>query len=217
MSGAEPMVISGAILAQRLFDVAYEIDLATAEASWARNTNTASSRGRLTATPAKAMAFGVPPVQLALDPVSLDLPDGRLEATVTARLFDFGVVSITLRVPVANQRWGRFTALIRAVDTYPGLSDEGPVWSDLLARIRRGIGGALVKPRATVQQDYLVGVVQAFDEPLSAEALLQRVDLVPFLSGEQRPLSDGARRDLLQHRYSYYTDDLVVVTWNRAH
>ena len=44
----------------------------------------------------------------------------------------------------------------------------------------------------------------------------QRVDLVPLLSGEQRPLSDGARQDLLRQRFSYYTDDLAVLTWDRA-
>jgi len=29
-------------------------------------------------------------------------------------------------------------------------------------------------------------------------------------------LSDGARQDLLRQRFSYYTDDLVVLTWDRA-
>ena len=58
--------------------------------------------------------------------------------------------------------------------------------------------------------------MQSFDQPLSAAALLQRVDLVPLLSGEHRALSDGARQDLLRQRFSYYTDDLVVLTWDRA-
>lgn len=53
-------------------------------------------------------------------------------------------------------------------------------------------------------------------EPLSAEALQERVDLVPLLSGERRALSEGARRDLLRKRFSYYQDDLVVLTWDRA-
>ena len=36
------------------------------------------------------------------------------------------------------------------------------------------------------------------------------------MSGEDRPLSEGARRELLRQRFSYYTDDLVVLTWDRA-
>ena len=67
-----------------------------------------------------------------------------------------------------------------------------------------------------LQEDHRIGVVRAFGVALDAEALQQRVDLVPLLSGEDRPLSEGARRDLLRQRFSYYTDDLVVLTWDRA-
>src|SRR4029079_5096515 len=66
------------------------------------------------------------------------------------------------------------------------------------------------------QEEYLVGVVHAFDRTLTAAALQECVDLVPLLSGEQRSLSDGARRDLLPPRFSYYKDDLVILTWDRA-
>jgi hypothetical protein len=74
-------------------------------------------------------------------------------------------------------------------------------------------------PRAeasAVEEDYLIALVQAFDQALPAAAMLERVDLVPLLSGEQRALSEGARQDLLRQRFSYYTDDLVVLTWDRA-
>jgi hypothetical protein len=59
-------------------------------------------------------------------------------------------------------------------------------------------------------------LVHSFDQTLTAAALLGSVDLVPLLSGEQRSLSDGARQDLLRQRFSYYTDDLVVLAWDRA-
>jgi hypothetical protein len=91
------------------------------------------------------------------------------------------------------------------------------VWTELLDRVRKGIGDALIRPiPSTLEEDYLVGVVNAFSEPVTAETLTARLDLIPLLSGEQRPLSEGARRDLLRHRYSYYTDDMVVLAWDRA-
>ena len=68
MSHSELTVASGAIVALRLFDVAYAIDLARAEALLARQAR-AARRSRLSTTPPKAMAFGVPPVALALEPV----------------------------------------------------------------------------------------------------------------------------------------------------
>lgn len=62
-------VTTGHILALRLFDVAYAIDLAEAETLWARHAAGGSSRSRLTATAPKAMAFGVPPLAVVLDPL----------------------------------------------------------------------------------------------------------------------------------------------------
>jgi hypothetical protein len=49
-----------------------------------------------------------------------------------------------------------------------------------------------------------------------AASLGRDIDLVPLLSGETRKLAEGARADLLSRRFSYYTDDLVVLTWDRA-
>lgn len=210
-------VAAGTILAYRLFDVAYAIDLAKAEEVWARTVRTGSSRGRLTTTPPKAIAFGVPPVALGLGTITLSLPDGPAPAIVTARLYEFGVVSIAIRVAVVDLSWAAFTQRVNAVDRAVGLAPAGGLWTGLLDRVRQGIGEGLVRPfPATVEEDYLIGVANTFSEKMTAEALVQRLDLVPLLSGEQRPLSEGARRDLLRHRYSYYTDDLVVLTWDRA-
>jgi hypothetical protein len=58
--------------------------------------------------------------------------------------------------------------------------------------------------------------VEAFDTPMTAEVLQTRIDLVPLLSGETRPLAASARNDLLARRFSYYTDDFVALTWDRA-
>ncbi|HEY4172471.1 MAG TPA: hypothetical protein VGM42_05540 [Rhodopila sp.] len=212
-----PDVTAGSILAYRLFDVAYAIDLAKAEETWARTVRTESSRGRLVNTPPKAIAFGVPPVSLGLGTIALALPEGPLQATVTARLFDFGVISMALRLPVADLSWAAFSQKLNAVDQAVGLAPAEPLWTGLLDRVRKGVGEALVRPLpSTLEEDYLVGVVNAFSEPVTAETLTTRLDLIPLLSGEQRPLSEGARRDLLRHRYSYYTDDMVVLAWDRA-
>jgi hypothetical protein len=217
MPGSDVDVAAGAILAYRLFDLAYAIDLAKAEENWARTARTGSSRGRLTTTPAKAVAFDVPPVALDLGTVALDLPDGRLQAAATARLYDFGAVSIALRVPVAGLSWRAFSQRMNAVDTCVGLAPAGELWTGLLDRVRKGMGEALVRPvSSTLEEDYLIGVVNSFSETMTAEALPNRLDLVPLLSGERRPLSEAARRDLLRHQYSYYSDDLVVLTWDRA-
>jgi hypothetical protein len=213
-SQSEPMVASGAVIALRLFDVAFAIDLGKAEAALAERAR-ASRRIRLSTTPPKAMAFGVPPLALELEPVSLVLGDRETAATVAARVYDFGAVTLALRVPIAATSWSGFVRQLNMVER--SVETAGDTWSRLLRQLRELLGAALIRPEETqVQEEYLIGVVRAFDRPLTAAALLDSVDLVPLLSGEQRPLSDGAKQDLLRQRFSYYTDDLVVLTWDRA-
>ncbi len=211
---SEPMVARGAIVALRLFDVAYAIDLARAETLLAGQTR-AARRSRLSATPPKAMAFGVPPVALQLEPVALILDGQTVTADATARLYDFGAVTIALRVAVTGAPWGEFAARLNDVDRQ--VETDARTWDELLRQVRTLVGAALIRPEELrIQEEYIIGVVHAFDRPLSAAALQESVDLVPLLSGEQRPLSDGARQDLLRQRFSYYTDDMVVLTWDRA-
>jgi len=212
----EIRIESGAVIAYRLFDIAYAIDLPKVEALWARQAK-ASTRARLTATPPKAMAFGVPPVALALEPIEISLPDRPVQASVTARLYDFGAVTLALRVPVRDMAWSGFSRLTNDFDAAVGTEGEAPVWRRLLAGVRATVAEALIRPTSqAIEEDFLAAVVFAFDAPLTATELLQRADLVPLLSGEQRPLSEASRTELLRQRFSYYTDDLTVLTWDRA-
>jgi hypothetical protein len=206
----------GAIVAFRLFEIAHTIDLGRAEAIWA-NEARAASRSRLSTTPAKAVAFDVPPVVLSLDPVTLTLDGTAVQASMTARLYDFGVVSFALRVSVASLPWAAFVARLNAVDRLVGAGNGADIWQTQLEQVRGLLAAALERPTtATLEEDYLVGVVHAFPDRPTAAELTQRIDLAPLLSGESRALSEGARADLLRQRFSYYTDDLVVLTWDRA-
>lgn len=69
---SEPRVRSGQIVAMRLIDVAFAIDLKRAETLWAARAQRQSVRSRLGTTPLKAMSFGVPPLALQLDPIDLE-------------------------------------------------------------------------------------------------------------------------------------------------
>ena len=213
---SEICVASGAIIAFRLFDVAHEIDLALAETIWARQSRVAS-RSRLSATPAKAMGFGVAPLLLTLDPVPIEVGDRTLQATVSARLFDFGVVSFALRICADDLSWSDFVALLNAVDRSVGPQTASPIWQNWLGQLTTMLGAALSRPVASAhEEDYIVGFVRDFSQSVSAIELQSRIDLPALLSGEARKLSEGAQADLMRQRFSYYTDDLVVLTWDRA-
>lgn len=214
---AELKVQSGHVIALRLFDLADEIDLVRAEQLWAARAQRATARSRLVGTPPKAVSFGVPPLALALDPVPLAVGGSTIAAAVSVRLYDFGIAALTLRLPAQNLTWTEFTRLVNETGQSVSTAVANPVWDELLAQLRQLLGEALDRPTAApLQEDYLIALVDAFDRPMTADALQASADLVPLLSGESRPLSEGAQRDLLRQRFSYHPDDLVVITWDRA-
>ena len=217
MDSPELIVLSGTVIACRLFDIADGIDLAKAETLWRARPSAIVTRGRLVSAQPKAVAFGVAPLDIPLEPVSLQLDGATVWAAATARLYDFGVTRLALHVTADTLSWTEFARRLNAVDHAVGPAAQAGVWNTMLDQVRGTCGGALLRPaRAMLEEDYLMGMVRAFNEKPGAEALQQRIDLVPLLSGEERPLSEGARRDLLRKRFSYYEDDLVVLTWDRA-
>ena len=210
-------VQSGELIAMRLFDIAFAIDLVHAQQLWTLHLGNTGSRSRLTTAPAKAVAFGVPPLLLTLDPVTIDIDGVESPAQVSVRLYDFGVVALALRMPVAGLPWDAFATRFNALDRSVGEASPSTIWTDLLDKVRSVISAALDRPtEAIVQEDYLLGTVKALEPPMDAASLSERVDMVGLLSGESRPLSAGAQRELLQRSFSYFADDLVVLTWDRA-
>ncbi len=159
----------------------------------------------------------MPPLLLSLDPVAIELEGARVAAQATARLYDFGVVVLALHVPVAGLGWARFADRFNALDASIGGAASSNVWADLLATVSAVIAPACDRPNeSVVQEDYLLGIVRTLAEPLDAASLREKADLVRLLSGETRALSAGAQRELMSRAFSYFADDLVVLTWDRA-
>jgi len=211
-------VQAGAVIALRLFDIAYSIDLQLVEDLCSQGSGRSTSRSRLSSTPPKALTFDVPPVLLTMTPVMLEFAGVNHQASVSARLYDFGVVALSVRTPAMDLSWEEYSTLCEAVDQSigPNALGGGP-WQNLLQQIRDSLTPAMTRPNAsTLEEDHLVAIVQKWDRPVVGAELPKLIDLVPILSGENRPLSEKARRDLLKQRFSYYEDDLVVLTWDRA-
>jgi hypothetical protein len=211
-----PFVTDGHVTALRLIDLAYAIDLQLAETLWAQQAGQ-GARSRLTGTPPKAVDFDEAPLGLVLPPVTLNLGATKVEVQVAARLYSFGVVTLALRVPADGLGWEDFTSRVNAVELAVGTEAHAPIWTRALADLRAPIEEALTRPnRSELVEDYMVATVHTFAAPVPAASIGRDIDLVPLLSGETRPLAEVARADLLSRRFSYYTDDLVVLTWDRA-
>jgi hypothetical protein len=205
-----PRIGAGAITVLRLFDVAHAIDLGRVEALAAT-----AARIRLQRAAAKAISFDVPPVEFSLG--QADVPQAGW-AEVLARVYDFGAVSLLLRFPVRDHDWNEFSVLTQRIASAAQSETGQQLWLDFLERVRSLIGPAMERPAQSfeLQEDYLIAAVHRLEPELTAASFLECLDVVPLLSGETRALSPAARAELLRHAHSYYDDDLVVLTWDRA-
>jgi len=213
-SGGAAREVRGDVILYRLFDVGYAIQLGRAFDLLA---SSALERRRPVREGAQTIQIPNPPVTVALGALEVSCAGGTRNAELSARIFDFGLVSLRARVPAPpGVPWEQYTAFGSAV-----ASDAawGPVFDtarrDLLARIAPSVE----RPgEAPVSEDYVVYRVtglHAGGARLPADALSEE-DLARALLGETRPLSRATRRDLLSPRFSYFEDDLAVVTWNSA-
>lgn len=208
-------VQSGALIVHRLLDVANDIDLAQTETLWLSREGHECRRTRLSTAESNELAFDVPPALLTMPPAELAIDGVITQAEMTVRVYDFGALVIALRIPVAELLWDEFSrqfdALARAT------TREAAVWRNGLDYALGIIGPALHKPAARhLEEDYHFAIVHAFAEPMSATQVRERADLAVLLSGETRSLSAQAAAALTEQTYSYFEDDLVVLTWDRA-
>ncbi|HEY7233168.1 MAG TPA: hypothetical protein VH539_03415 [Gemmatimonadaceae bacterium] len=209
------MAVDAAAIAYRLYDIGYEIDLDRASAVFAPDSAT---RERPARNEAQALQIVNPPLFVSLGTESLTIAGGEHRADVSARLFDFGTCSLQLRVEAPKAlSWESFTAFGNAVDTSPALA---PIFARHVEALRARIAPAVERPNlAPVVEDYVVfrltRLTDGQGKPLST-AVLTDDQVVPLLLRERRGLSSDARRELLPHRFSYYADDLTILTWENA-
>ncbi len=213
----EPLIVrEGRVLAYRQLDVADEIDLAACQELLR---TTASRRNALTREGAQSLVFSAPPLEVVLGPRSMTLPrtGSRVEAEVSARLFDYGAVSFSFDVAIpAGSELGLIVPLCDELYDSPELDQAAremaqPLLGRLSAAVRRPHDWNAV-------ETYTVVFVRRFDGDPSAGDVLASPSLASLVLGEptHRRLSASQRQDVLAHAFSYFDDDLVVVDWNAA-
>ncbi len=207
-------VAQGEVHVYRLFDVADAVDLPAAERALS-----ASRRRFEGAQSATAIEIPRPPLHVHLGARVLDVGGAQREAQCSARVFDYGVVSVHYRIAIPAG-----TDLATLVPVAEELSAQPTPAVDAAARaeaeaLARAMGGALERPHAwDGLETYTVFFVRSFDEHVTAELALAEAPLAALVLGETSsvPLSASERDDVLRNAWSYLADDLAVVDWNCA-
>ena len=215
MPTGDAVSLAGYAIVYRLFDVGEEIDL---ERALAQLASSAPERARPVRGEAQALQIKNPPITVALGTETVAVDHRDVLAELSARIFDFGVVSVRARVdPGSALAWQEFTRFGLAVDATPRI---GELLELHIQRLVERIKAAIERPRiAPVREDYNVYRVResrAADNVPARSFLAQPPDLVPLLLGESRALSAEAQKELLPHRFSYYADDLTILSWDNV-
>jgi hypothetical protein len=212
---ASDLVVDGTAIVYRLHDVGYAIDLDRASALLAPSDPV---RARPARGEAEAIQIKNPPVSVTLGDAPVMVADAVRAARISARVFDFGVCAMRASVAApSGASWDAFANLGASADASAELA---ALLERELARLLEIIGPAIERPGlAPVSEAYVVYRVTrlAHVDGTPAETTeLTDEHLVSLLLNERDALSAEARRELLPQRYSYYTNELTVLTWDNA-
>ena len=201
---------SGLVNASYLFDVAQAIDLTALRRQLGE---------RVSAAKIDDKAPGPPRLQYVQPPLVADGQAFGLEEIeqfrVRLKFYDYGVISIMLSRPFSGS-WADLVALGQSlIESEPLERTAAGYCRKIVARIAPALSEAR---DSLLDEDYLVFAVTELDEPASADAILEQYggDIAQLLRGERQPLSRQEREEILRHRLSYLSDDLVVPAWNAA-
>ena len=191
-------VLSPHIALYRLFDVADEIDLG----------RLSTPRLRLSRARLGAVRFENPPGEMELGVRNVE----GLSGLLTARLYEFGVVSLSFRIHLGERvPWEAFLE--------KGLRiPELPFWEGFflaeLAALEPHLRGALLRPEEKrLSEEFVVYHALGLE---GEKAFRPSVDLTPLWMGAEEEFAPEVRREVERYRYSYSTEDLALLGFDRV-
>lgn len=205
-------ILEGQVLVYHLYELADIIDIQGIQKAWEKTT---VSRLVSRRPSPDYLQFTHPPVVQDLGTVLVAMGDKEYMAQARAKVFDFGVVSITLSFPSPKN----LDDLLAFVATLSGCASLEAVTRSLLARLRPQLDPYLKNPHQTnLMEDYQVTYLRRFEDAITAEKLLDdhRTLLAQILRGERKPLSRKEQDEALREHISYFEDDVAIINWNSA-
>ncbi|HEX6031232.1 MAG TPA: hypothetical protein VFY90_07355 [Tepidiformaceae bacterium] len=206
--------ITGGAILYRLFDVGYEIRL---DHAYELLASTGPDRSRPVRGEAQAIHIPNPPITVHLWTETVPIGAETQHVQFSARIFDFGVVSLRARLELRATTWDEFVDRGIAV----GSSGAWGAFESCRDRLLERLRPAIVRPELSrITEEYIVYRIDRIEDSASGRPIppdrLPEHDIARLLVGEARPLSPQARGDILSHRFSYFDDDLTVVAWSAA-
>lgn len=207
-------ILKGSILIHHVFDVGGEISLSKAE-SLLRD-GLKSLRLKLPTDTRKAIIIKDAPLKVELGGTELKLTGASMTAKTFARVWSYGVISITLELPIpADISWEDLVRLAAAIEA----SDE----VDLAAvsakdTLKKRMLDAIKNPAEwEFYEDYITYFIEKFSGVDTPAELLEQADVSALILAEGRErLSELSKVLITENVLQYADNDLAVIDWNSA-
>jgi hypothetical protein len=204
----------GHIYAYYSFDVAAELQLDKLEKVFGKKP--VESQLAFTRLTPKYVQYAQPPYLIKLGEKQVELsPGNKYSFNVTAKLYDFGVVSIRLSMKFS----GEMDDLIKLSELLVENKEAEKEVTKQMDRIKKEIADVLVKPVETSTfEDYIIFYVKEFEKRVPVKDLVEKSahKIASILRSETEELNEEQVKDTLKTSVSYFTDDVVFVDWNAA-
>lgn len=158
------------------------------------------------------------PRPLVVPAGTVEIPCGadpvRMEATV--KIFDFGALSVTLRLPVENLPWPEYAAAAFRLAGETALEEAA---RRAALHVFERIRPAVSKPGFTdLVEEYGLWHVAEFAPEMTGGEILGRLpqDIARLLTLERGTFSEAALADILRDPIRYFDNDLLFAEWDAA-
>src|SRR3989344_2944571 len=204
----------GSLFLYYCFDVAHEIKLDEIKKIFGKKPETSQlSYERLTP---QYVQYKVPPLLVRLGKKEINTESFNFDASVKAKLYDFGVVTVVYQFPIKGSmdELASLTSELAENKKLAAMAREQAV--KLVSELEHFMEG--VQPELKYWEDYIVVSVKEFDRKLSAQELMSQAstDIAKVLRCETEKLSDAELKNALKYILSYYENELVAVDWQAS-
>lgn len=208
-----PDIQVGTFTLYQFYDIGDEINLERAQTCL--STPSARRHPPVYVRQSESIEIAQLPVRVSLEQVPVELGGIQFQGRLHTNIYALGAVALVLELPLPHAiTWHAVADLFAAVQE--PLDTLQQRFLTALDELEALIRSAIVQPnRSVLVEDYCVLFVeQLSNEHPPAATLAHHPVVQAALLGEHQPLSAGAA-DLMT-TMSYFTDDLVMLSWNGA-
>jgi hypothetical protein len=213
---APTTILKGKILLYRVFDIGEEIDLEKTEKILVENP-TSRSKFRLKKINQQAVIVSNDPLTIGLGPYQFRSENREFTAELSAKLWDFGTISLTFEFIIPeNTSFDELRKISAIIQDYEEL--------DTYARARAREFTAQIKDAMgkindwEIYEDYTLYFIEKLSHtPEDLTTILDKEEIASLILIEEKAtLSQQITQRIYDSKLQYYKNDLALIDWNSA-